>query len=339
MKMEDPTGKIPIRKNRGGLLVSILRITIDSFLRALNIFVIFRSGKALGEQVSMTAAVGFMRKEYGYRIVVVSSYPNIFEYNDNVFLNVGIETKPYLIKRLASFIAHIGCKRFVTYLYSPETFGTHHQRHEEFLLETRKPLHLVQVHTAHFAKGMTRDKIRPEIFFSNVEIEINRKRSDWPRPPYAIIHSQGKSSYTPNKSWDVEKFQQVIKDMPSICWLQVGFPEEQSLDGVIDFRGKTSFRELALLIRDSDFVVCQEGLYNHLAAAVGTRAITIFSGFHPPDIATYSTTIPISLNPQVSCAPCWLLTPCPVHGKPCTSQISPGAVVEAINSLKRDSAG
>ena len=107
------------------------------------------------------------------------------------------------------------------------------------------------------------------------------------------------------------------------------------LKTVIDFRGQRKLlRELAYVISKAQFVFCLEGLLNHMASSVNTKSIVIFSGFHPIEIAKYETTLAIVKNPQVNCAPCWLLHKCPKEHKWCTDGISVSQVVDTLkNSL------
>lgn len=66
---------------------------------------------------------------------------------------------------------------------------------------------------------------------------------------FAIIQPIGKTTYTPNKEWGFDKFQNVVEKTKEINWVQSG------LKDVLDLRGETkSLRELAFLISKADFV-------------------------------------------------------------------------------------
>ena len=69
-----------------------------------------------------------------------------------------------------------------------------------------------------------------------------------------------------------------------------------------------------------------------VAAAFGVPSYVVFSGFNQVELSLYGNTIPIVRSPQVACAPCWKLSPCPVPGKPCTSDITVEQVVSLLES-------
>ena len=161
-----------------------------------------------------------------------------------------------------------------------------------------------------------------KIYFSKDEIKIYEKKFEFLPKNFAIIQPIGKITYTPNKEWGFDKFQNVVEKTKEINWVQSGLKDDLLLKDVLDLRGETkSLRELAFLISKADFVLCLEGLLNHLAAAVNTKSFVVFSGFHPVEIAKYDTSIAIAKVPQVECSPCWLLENCPKEEKYCTEDI------------------
>jgi len=203
--------------------------------------------------------------------------------------------------------------------------------------KTKAKISLIQAHTLHFKQKLDLKDAKPEIYFSKNEIEEFSKKFSHLKD-FALIQPQAKTTYTPNKEWGFEKYQEVIKrTKDTIKWVQVGLKDDRLLNNVIDLRGKTTtLRELAFVIKKSNFVLSNEGLLNHLAAAVGTRSFVVFSGFSHVELAKYDTTISITRKPQVDCAPCWLLEKCPKEKKWCTEDILVSDVVDAINKFAKD---
>lgn len=97
----------------------------------------------------------------------------------------------------------------------------------------------------------------------------------------------------------------------------------------IDLRAQTSMRELFYLISKSEFIVCQEGAYNHIANAFNTKAITIFTGFNPMSLCLYNSTIPIQNNKLPMCSPCMKTEKCQFEMK-C---INENMIKETINLI------
>jgi glycosyltransferase involved in cell wall biosynthesis len=91
--------------------------------------------------------------------------------------------------------------------------------------------------------------------------------------PYWVVATGGKSDAT-TKFWPPERFQQVIDHFyGKIQFVQVGENHDLHPDmkRVMDFRGRTSVRELIRLVYHAQGVVCPITSLMHLAAAVETR--------------------------------------------------------------------
>lgn len=116
------------------------------------------------------------------------------------------------------------------------------------------------------------------------------------------------------------------KPTPKSWWASI-----DPIPGAADLRGRTpDLRRLAYLVSRAGFVLCLEGLYNHMAAAFRTPAFVVCSGFTHPELAAYPDSVLLSAAEQPPCAPCWLRTPCPVPGKPCMAGLTPEFVAAAI---------
>ncbi len=120
-------------------------------------------------------------------------------------------------------------------------------------------------------------QIRPTEFRGDIHLSRQEQQSPGlveqrlgaPRP-YWLIAAGGKYDYTV-KWWHRRRWQQVVDHFRDrLLFVQVGDKANYhpSLKGVLDFRGKTSLRELILLVHHADGVVCPVTLHMHLAAAV-----------------------------------------------------------------------
>lgn len=113
--------------------------------------------------------------------------------------------------------------------------------------------------------------------------------------PYWIVVSGGKYDFTV-KWWSHPRMQEVIdRFRDKILFVQTGQPGafHPPLDGVIDLRGKTSFRELVRLVYHADGVLCPITMLMHLASAVEDRpgrargCVTIAGGREPVTWPSY----------------------------------------------------
>ncbi len=101
----------------------------------------------------------------------------------------------------------------------------------------------------------------------------------------------------------------------------------------IDLGGATSLAEMAVLLDGADAVVVGNTGPAHLAAAVGTPVVSLFSPVVPADRwAPYG--VPTVLLGDQS-APCagTRARECPVPGHPCLSSVTPEDVVRAVEKL------
>jgi len=76
-------------------------------LKPLNIFIIYRLGSAIGDQVCMSAVVKALKIEKGYKVVVFSSYPELFYNNPYLWKNFDIRHYPDFIKIIISRVLAI----------------------------------------------------------------------------------------------------------------------------------------------------------------------------------------------------------------------------------------
>jgi len=88
--------------------------------------------------------------------------------------------------------------------------------------------------------------------------------------PYCIITAGGKYDYT-IKWWHRRRWQEVVDHFKGrLVFVQVGEKGHYHppLKNVLDFRGKTTLRDLVRLVYQADGILCPVTLHMHLAAAV-----------------------------------------------------------------------
>lgn len=301
---------------------------INKLLQFFNLFILYRFGSAIGDQLCMTAIVENLQTEHHLKTVVFSNYPELFKNNPNVYKNYSFKNIPKLFRNFLLSLLRIAEGENIANFCFPKQKD---DGLECFMRKSKAKISLIEAHSYYFKKKLILLKATPKLYFSRDELEVFSKKFRILPERFCIIQPIGKTTYTPNKEWGFENFQNIINSFHDFPWLQTGMSNELLLDHVIDFRGKTeSLRELAYIVFKAEFVLCLEGLLNHLAASVGTRSFCLFSGFHPVEIANYATTIPIVLDPQPDCSPCWLLDKCPKENKLCTDNLQPEQVIKTI---------
>ncbi len=179
--------------------------------------------------------------------------------------------------------------------------------------------------------------------------------------PYWIIVAGGKYDFT-IKWWHIRRWQAVVDQLRDrILFVQVGERKHYhpALKGVLDFRGRTSVRDLVRLVYDSDGVLCPVTFMMHLAAAVETKrgapslrpCVVVAGGREPATWEAYPGhryLHTIGMLPCCATGGCWRnrsvtlgdgkdtphrLCVDTVNNLPrCMHMITPEMVVEAVNS-------
>ncbi|WP_432544218.1 glycosyltransferase family 9 protein [Kineococcus sp. SYSU DK002] len=121
-----------------------------------------------------------------------------------------------------------------------------------------------------------------------------------------------------------------------------GGPAERDLtaavagDGALDLGGRTDLAGLAAVLAAADAVVVGNTGPAHLAAAVGTPVVSLFSPVVPAARwAPYGVPHVLLGDQDVVCAGS-RARECPVPGHPCLASVAPDRVVAAVDALTRE---
>jgi ADP-heptose:LPS heptosyltransferase len=99
--------------------------------------------------------------------------------------------------------------------------------------------------------------------------------------------------------------------------------------GVENWTGRITVPEMAALIQRADLFVGADSGPAHLASAVGTPAVVLFSGTNRPrQWRPWGRRVAVAKHPVV-CSPCHL-TKCPLAGHPCMTGLRPEAVMRRV---------
>ena len=307
-----------LRKPLGGI--------VNNILKMFNIFIIYRIGSAIGDQLCMTAVVRLINEQYPFKIVVISSYPEIFYNNPRIWKIIGVRGQGLYLSKILRLLSGAQLENFL--------LSNNELSYADYMRVYGHNLHLVQAHSMHFKHNIDFTEILNEIHFSKDEINTYQQKFKLPSS-FSLINPVGKDSYTPNKNWGFENFQHVVKFSNNINWIQVGLPKDKELLGVIDCYNTITLRELFYLTSQAKFVLAEEGLLIHISSAFQTRSYVVHSGFSQVSLSHYKNTVLISNHSACEFAPCWRLEECGVKNKPCIYGITPDTVLEIIPQDKR----
>jgi ADP-heptose:LPS heptosyltransferase len=115
----------------------------------------------------------------------------------------------------------------------------------------------------HYAPGLTYEKNATQIIAdmfgmrlksSKLEMYLTENEKEWGRRKVAafknpvLIHITSLTSK--NQNWPLRNWEELVEGLPEYTFIQLGLDSEDKVEGAVDLRGKTSFRE-ALSILDS----------------------------------------------------------------------------------------
>lgn len=139
-----------------------------------------------------------------------------------------------------------------------------------------------------------------------------------------------------NKLWDSVKFQEVVDRIraesgDTFTLIQLGSAGDVGLSGVTDLRGKTSLRESAAILYQSECFIGTVGFLMHLSRAVECRSVILYGGREHAWQTGYICNE--NLESRMDCAPCWSWEECS-HERKCMDDITADDVVNAFGRVQ-----
>jgi len=218
------------------------------------------------------------------------------------------------------------------------SYGYFHGANEEkmFLKTTYHAISMMAM-----KHGIKDSLLQPRIYLTNKEInkaESIKAKFHLHADQYICLEPDSKDNWTPNRAWFKNSWQQLVDLLNqeirhkklSMQLVQMGIPGGISLDGVLDLRGMTSYRECASILEDAKAFISTEGGLAHLSTAVKTKTVVIQSGYNPKELMSYPQNI--NLFHDMDCFGCGLRTPCSLE-RECMKKISPESVLSALKPL------
>jgi len=278
--------------------------------------VIFRTGLGVGDVLMATGVLRAFRRKRPQRVIVETHYPELFKGNPDAWwvwkegqFTDGIQS--IFGRRL---IWRIGSRLAVKY-DQLRTTPSH-----PFPC---KGVHIMDAMAKTIGVTLLSEERRPYLYLSKLEL----KSQEWAQG-FAAVQSSSSTYWTPNKNWIPGRMQQVVDMLneKGYSLVQLGSLEDQPLEHVTDLRGKTSLLQSAAILANSRLLIGLEGGLVHLARAVGTTTVVIYTGYTLPEETGYTENINLrSLSAGESC---WSRVPCE-HCRESAAQISVDQVVES----------
>jgi ADP-heptose:LPS heptosyltransferase len=174
---------------------------------------------------------------------------------------------------------------------------------------------------------------RVQLFFTRKEeMKAREILSTYRNPVLMHIHSRSSD----NHCWPLENWAALVSSMPDCTFIQIGYPDEPTVPGAIDWKGKTSLREALCLLKYASSFVGIDSSMAHATNAFGLPGVVLFGDSSP---LYWGHSNNINIYKGVRCSPCFYYTlndPCP-YGHECMRQITVDEVRRAIRQQLRAS--
>jgi hypothetical protein len=263
----------------------------------------------IGDDLICTAVLRGLAGSGVGRIGVLSEYPELFEENPDPFT--------VLPKRYPQFIflERFMGERFRTLLYAPRIDADRSRPPGE---------HIIGI-LCRQAGVRTTAALRP---FLVLREEEKARMATSQETICLQTSAQGARYFWRNKEWYPERFQKVADAFRGRFRLvQIGSVGDPALDGVEDWRGKTTLRECGAILAQARLFIGLEGFFMHLARSVETRSVIVYGGRLLPTEIGYPCNESVSGLPP--CAPCWQDNRCDFNHV-CMDMIQPETVIAAV---------
>jgi ADP-heptose:LPS heptosyltransferase len=155
---------------------------------------------------------------------------------------------------------------------------------------------------------------------------------------YVVVHP---GADAPARAYPAERWAEVVGALAADGWLVVvtGSAAERPLTAAVagssalDMGGRLNVAELASVIAGADAIAVGNTGPGHLAAAVGTPVVSLFSPVVPLVRWAPYTAARVVLGDQTAACAGSRARVCPLPGHPCLAGVAPGEVTDAVRDL------
>ena len=170
------------------------------------------------------------------------------------------------------------------------------------------------------------DHPRTQLFFTKKE-DARARQALAPYKNVVVIHIHSRSSV--NHHWPMEKWKALVRSLPEYTFIQLGWKDEETVPGALDWKGKMELRDALCVIKHADSFVGIESSLAHVTNAVGLPGVVLFGDSGP---GFWGHENNINIFKKVRCSPCYFYLwndPCPYNHE-CMNHIT---VEEVRNAL------
>lgn len=250
-----------------------------------------RTGLGVGDTLLATGVLEAFARTHRKKCIVETRYPELFYNNPHVSAIWPSERRSEITKMLFDH-------RIIWRVGSAVN--------EWFDRRIIKPAYPFPCRNKHLIDAMAESagvqllphERRPFLYLTKEEIEAQSWAKGW-----IAVQSSSSTYWTPNKNWVPGRMQEVVDELHDDGYelVQLGLCEEEELRNAKDMRGESNLRRTAAILANAALFIGLEGGFVHLARAVGTKAVVIYTHYTLPEETGYADNI----NLRRAGKPCW----------------------------------
>jgi len=165
-----------------------------------------------------------------------------------------------------------------------------------------------------------------ELFLTKEE-ERAAKQKLSPYENVVIMHIHSRTSA--NHHWSMKKWAALVRALPEYTFIQVGLKDEPCVEGAVDWRSKTSLREIFALLKYATSFVGVDSSVAHATNAFNVPGVVLFGDTSPVHWGHPNN---VNIYKGLECSPCYQILgrdPCPFQHE-CMDLISVDEVKQAL---------
>lgn len=213
------------------------------------------------------------------------------------------------------------------YLFKPESLKHYFMRFQHIPLSWLYEKNVKEIVPEIFADlQVSVEHNTVQLFFTREEEDRARKALVFYRN-VVLMHIHSRSSA--NHHWSLEKWEELVRSLPEYRFIQIGHHDEPAVNGVLDWRGKTTLREALCLVKYADSFVGVDSSMAHATNAFNVPGVVLFGDSSPVHWGHDNN---INIYKNIRCSPCFYYLdadPCP-YGHECMNHITVEEVRNAI---------
>jgi heptosyltransferase III len=159
-----------------------------------------------------------------------------------------------------------------------------------------------------------------------------------PVDPFVVVHP---GASVPSRALRAGHARRIVAALLQDGWgvavtggaAEADLGRQATAPGAVDLSGRTSLAQLAAVLRRAECLVAGNTGPAHLAAAVGTPVVSLFSPVVPVERWQPYGVASIVLGDQEAACRNTRARECPIPGHPCLGEITPAQVVSAVEAL------